>query len=156
MDTARVEQDLNGRIQQSREWLLNKSLPIVNIKYRERIFTATPVALLDDPSRVERHGVAFRLSLDDQSKNISVLLKIRIKPEATIGVKGDSSPYVVIYIANQTSGRDEEMPHQDMIMSASYRDMVGLSIEEWYRRWISLALSSNGGKIFKPEMAIHD
>jgi hypothetical protein len=156
MDTARVEQDLKDRIKQSREWLLSCPPPITNIKYRDRTFTALPEAFLDDPGRVERHGVAFMFSLDDQSRNIKVLLKIRIKPEAKITEKGDSSPYVVVYMANPTTGADEEMSHQDIVVPASYQDMVELSIEEWYRRWIDHALSSNGGKIFKRKMVIHD
>ncbi len=155
MDTAAVEKDLETRIHQSRDWLLKAPPPIKNIQFRNKIFTATPVAFLDDPGRVEQHGVAFRFSLDDQARKISVLLRIRIKPEATIGDKGDSPPYVVIYIANQISGADEEITHHHIEVPASYKGMLGLSIEEWYRRWISHALVSKGAKkILEPQMAV--
>jgi len=157
MDTATVEKDLNTRIEQSRAWLLDSPAAIANIKFRKRTWTATPIAFLDDLGRIERHGVAFRFSLEDQSKNVCVLLRIRIKPEATTGEKGDSPPYVVIYIVNPASGADESITWHHIEIPASYRDMMGLSIEDWYRKWMAHALASKGSKkILDPEMALHD
>jgi hypothetical protein len=156
MDTATVEKDLNTRIEQSRAWLLGAPATIANIAFRKRTWTATPIAFLDDPERIERYGVAFRFSLEDQSRNICVLLRIRIKPGATIGEKGDSPPYVVTYICNPASEADEVITWHHIEIPASYRDMMELSIEDWYRKWMAHALASKGAsKILDPHMALH-
>ena len=157
MDTSTVENDLNTRIEQSRAWLISSPSPLTNIQFREKTWSATPVAFLDDPGRVERYGVAFQFSLDNQSKTIRVLLKVRIKPEATVGNKGDSSPYIVIYISNQALGADDAITWHHIDVPASYTDLIGLSIEDWYQKWIAHALACKGArKIFDPEMAIID
>ena len=89
MDTSQVEQDLNLRIEQSREWVDERVRQPSRISAFEITrWTAIAREFLDDKGRVERHGVKFDFVLDDPAKTLKVQLCIRIKPELTEGEKG--------------------------------------------------------------------
>jgi ABC-type nitrate/sulfonate/bicarbonate transport system substrate-binding protein len=78
---------------------------------------------------------------------------VRIKPEAAVTEKGDSPPYVVVYVLNQESGAEEAIVWEHITRPDAYKDLVGLSIGEWYRTWLQYALVSKGvKKIFNPVM----
>jgi hypothetical protein len=155
MDTAQVEADLRARIEQSEAWLSDNPTPITDIRFRNRTWRATPVEFLNDSTRVERSGLKFELALDDPARVHKVQLNVRIKPEASIGSKEDSPPYVVIYVVNQATGADDAITWQKISVPTSYADLVGLSIEEWYRKWLNYALVSKAAKkIFSPAMKL--
>jgi hypothetical protein len=155
MDTAQLEADLKARIEQSKEWVAGDPEPVDGLKVRKFWALAMPVVFLDDPKRVERHGVGFDFSLLDSPKPLTVRLNVRIKPDATIAEKDDSPPYVVIYVVNQTTGADDAITWHKFFVADTYKDLEGLSIEDWYRNWLSSALVNKAAKkIFSPDMCM--
>jgi hypothetical protein len=155
MDIAQVENDLAIRIDQAKCWLLSESESLTGFYFRNHTWTASPIDFLDDEKRVEKHGVAFLFSLDDQSKNISVQLNVRVKPLATVHEKGDSPPYIVVYLVNQQTGKEESVCWNHIEVADSYRDLLDISIQSWFEKWIQHALASDGArKILKPEMRL--
>ena len=157
MDTSQVEVDLEARIVVSKQWLESSPSAIPEIKFnRGTLWEALPVAFLDDPKRVERHGVRFRFSLLNNPRKIEVELDVRIHPVAEVKEKGDSWPYVIIYVIDQASGVGVEITHQD-ISPKYYEGLEELSIEDWYRKWIETALRhKKSSKIFRKEMILSD
>ena len=157
MDTSQVEKDLIARIEQSRGWLQGNPSPLNDFNFDNRTWTATPIAFLDNAGRVEQYGVVFEFSLDNPLTPIAVKLSIRIKPEASIGPKADSPPFVVTYVGNHISGADEAVTWRKISKPSSYEDLFGVSIIAWYRHWIEHALvSKSSAKILLPQMNIHD
>ena len=157
MDTSQVEADLKARIEQSADWVASDPEPVTDLKVRKFQAQAKPVAFLNDQKRVERHGVGFDFSLLDSPNPLTVRLNVRIKPDATVGEKDDSPPYVVIYVVDQSSGGDDAITWQKISVPDSYKDLVGLSIGDWYRKWLNFALASKGArKIFNPNMKLPD
>jgi hypothetical protein len=157
MDTSQVEADLKIRINQSADWVATNPDAVKDLKVRSFQAQAKPVAFLDDMKRVERYGVGFDFSLIDSPKPLKVRVNVRIKPNATIGEKDDSPPYVVIYVVDQSTGGDDAITWQKISVPDSYKDLVGVPIEEWYRKWLNHALASKGAKkIFSPSMKLAD
>lgn len=157
MDTSQVEQDLRLRIEQSRKWVKSDSPTIPDISFWNHQWTAIAREFLDDKGRVERHGVKFDLVLNDPAKTLTVQLCIRIKPELTEGIKEDSPPFVVIYVVNQVTKVEDCVAFHKIEVAASYEDLVGLPIDDWYRRWIRLALGSESkAKVMALDMRITD
>lgn len=155
MDTSQVEHDLQNRIEQSRIWVNDEQAIIKNIKFRNHNWAAKPVAFIDDPSRVERHGLKFELYLDEPGETLKVHIMIRIKPIATIGPKADSPPLVVIYVLNQKTGVEEAVTWNHIQIASTYEDLVGISLDDWYRKWIVFALNSKkSGKILRRDMRL--
>jgi hypothetical protein len=157
MDTSQVEQDLCLRIEQSREWVESESPTIPDISFRNHQWTAIAREFLDDKGRVERHGVKFDFVLNDPAKKLKVQLCIRIKPKLTEGKKEDSPPFVVIYVVNQVTKVEDCVAFHKIAVASSYQDLVGLPIDEWYRRWFRFALGSESkAKVMALEMRITD
>jgi hypothetical protein len=155
MDISQVETDLNKRIQQSKGWLNSNPEPVSNIPFRGYQWKALPVVILDDPKRVEQHGVGFDFVLDEPSRELRVRLNVRIKPDATIGPKDDSPPFVVIYIVNQETQAEDSIGWHHIRVADSYKDLINLPIDAWFRKWLMHALTCQGRrKIFKPEMQL--
>jgi hypothetical protein len=62
MKIAQVEQDLQRRIEESRDWLASvRPGSISELQIREFPSKAEPVIFLDDPRRKERRGAGFDL-----------------------------------------------------------------------------------------------
>lgn len=157
MDTSQVEQDLARRIEQSKAWVEVERAVIEDLSFWNHQWTAVAREFLDDPGRVERHGVKFDFVLNDSTKTLKVQLCIRIKPELTEGKKKDSPPFVVIYVVNQTTKVEECVAFHKIAIASSYEDLVHLPIDEWYRRWIKFALGSESKKkIMALEMRISE
>jgi len=157
MDTAQVEADLRARIEQSKHWVAGEPAPVVGLRIRNFQAVAKPVVFLDDPKRTERHGVGFDFSLLDSPRPLTVRINVRIKPDATVAAKDDSPPYVVTYVVNQATGSDDAITWDKFFVADSYKDLVGLSIEDWYRKWLNTALVSKGArKIFITDMKMPD
>ena len=125
MDISQVEADLSLRIEQSRNWLSGDPGPLTGFKFRKDTdWEARPTKFLDDPRRVERHGVRFRFYVVDYCKNIEVELDIRIHPVAEVKESGDSHPYVVIYVVDQATGADVEITQRRF-------QLVGTHMHTW-------------------------
>lgn len=116
---------------------------------------AQPVKFLDDPHRVERFGVRFAFYVVNYKKNIEVQLNIRIHPLAEVKEKGNSHPYVVVYVVNQRSGAGVQIGQQEFERPGFYPELLSLSIEDWYRYWIERTFKlSSSSKILSPEMLL--
>ena len=69
--------------------------------------------------------------------------------------KGDSHPYIVIYVIDQLTGGGVEIAEQAFERPGFYEDLLGLSIEGWYWFWIDRALKNRGSsKILEPVMSL--
>ena len=155
MDTAQLEADLLLRIDQSRVWFANDPTPLTGFRFKTAVWEALPIKFLDDSKRVERHGVRFRFYVINYSKEIEVELDVRIHPLAEVKEKGDSHPYVIIYIIDQLTGGGVEIAEQEFERPGFYEDLLGLSIEDWYWFWIDKALRTKGSsKILEPAMLL--
>lgn len=156
MDTSQLEANLYLRIEQSRDWITTNPQPLTGFKFRKNTdWDALPVKFLDDPERVERHGVRFRFYVVNYTKKIEVELDIRIHPIAEVKEKGDSHPYVVFYVVNQLTGADVEISQQEFTRADSYTDLINLSIEDWYRHWIKKMIrNKKSSKIFHKNMEL--
>ena len=156
MDTTQLEADLLLRIDQSRDWLAGDPGSIKGIKFRrDTIWEALPLVFLDDKRRVERYGVRFKFYVVNYHKKIEVEIDVRIHPETEVRDNGESSPYVVIYVVDQLNAADVEITHRDLIHPSLYKDLEGISIEDWYRYWIEKAIRhEKASKIFNKDMGI--
>lgn len=156
MDTSQLEADLSLRIEQSRDWIATSPRPLTGFIFRKNTdWEALPIKFLDDPKRVERHGIRFRFYVVNFTKKIEVELDIRIHPVAEVKEKGDSHPYVVFYVVDQLAGADVEISQQEFVRADSYIDLVSMSIEDWYRHWIERTIRhKKSSKIFHKNMEL--
>lgn len=156
MDTTQLEADLLLRIEQSRGWLEKNPVALTGFKFKKDTdWEALPIKFLDDPKRVERYGVRFRFYVVNYTENIEVELDVRIHPTAEVKAKGDSHPYVIIYVVDQQTGGGVEIAEQEFERPGFYADLIGLSIEDWYRFWIERALKNrSSSRILRPAMAV--
>jgi hypothetical protein len=156
MDTFQVETDLSRRIDQSRDWLAEDPGSLTGFKFRkDTIWEALPVVFLDDRKRVEQHGVRFRFYVVNYSRKIEVEIDVRIHPKEEVKEEGVSPPYVVTYVVDQLTGADVEITHRDLVHPSLYKDLMGLSIEDWYRYWIERAIKhKKASKILRKDMEL--
>jgi hypothetical protein len=62
-----------------------------------------------------------------------------------------------VYVVDQATGADETIKWFHIQVPASYEKLLDLSIEDWYRHWISRALEEGkSGKILRKNMTISD
>jgi len=153
---SQVISDLKKRVEQSRQWLESVPGPLTGFKFRtDSPWTAEPIQFLDDPDRVERYGVGFMFSIDDPARSIKAQLNVRIKPELTPGAEINETPYVIVYVVDQSTGADETIKWFHIDIPASYERLIGFSIDDWYRHWIIKALEQGkSGKILRPDMRV--
>jgi hypothetical protein len=156
MEMSQVVGDLHQRIEQSRHWLDSSHAPMTGFKFRsDSPWTAEPIEFLDDLGRVERHGVGFLFSVDDPARDIKARLNVRIKPDLTPGAEINETPYVVVYVVDQTTGADETIKWFHIDIPSSYEKLIDSSIEDWYRQWLEKALDQGkSGKILRPGMRV--
>lgn len=156
MKNAGVEQDLQRRIQESRDWLDSQEPgSLEGLKIRGFSSKADPIAFLDDPGRKERHGVRFRLEIVSPRGTFESFVDVRIKPTSSMTKDGKSvanPPYVVSYLINPETRAAEEITHDHLEIPENYEKSLPLSIEEWYQHWLKTALKhKNHSKLFQPE-----
>ena len=124
--------------------------PITGLEIKNRKYEceAYPVIFLDDESRIERYGLKFLVTICG-SKTVKIHLNVKIKPEN----KEKSPPYVVVYVANQKTGPDEELTYKHLDQPKNYL-LTKYDTYDWYRIWLNRALNRSGGKIFMKDMWI--
>jgi hypothetical protein len=156
MKNAEVEQDLQRRIQESRNWLNSDELgSIEGLQIRGFPCTAEPVMFLDNPRRKERHGVRFRLEMVTPRGTYESFLEVRIKPTWSLAKDGKSvanPPYIVSYLVNPETRATDEITHDHLETPENYMRTLPLSIEEWYHHWLNVAFRhKNHSKFFQPD-----
>jgi hypothetical protein len=152
MDMAAVEKDLQGRINQSRQWLQSgKAGLITGLKIRNYSCQVEPVRFLDDQHMKTRHGVMFNLEFVTERGPFEAYVETRIMPTRSIRKDGDlDPPFVCCYVFNpETKKRD--LITWDFIQNIDfYKRNLDTPIEEWYKGWLFKALAhKNVAKIFK-------
>lgn len=158
MDMPQVVNELHLRIEQSRQWLEADADPLRGLKFRtEKLWTATPITFLDDAKRVERYGIGFVFGLDDPDRVVKAQLNVRIKPDLTPNAETNETPYIVIYAVDQSSGADVTIKWFHIGVPSSYAPLSELSVQDWYRHWLSRALTEGkSGKILGREMRLSE
>ena len=140
MEPEDVEKHLKLRIEQSREWF-QQGLPdpILGLQMRGFPCNAQPLEFIDDPSRVERYGVKFRLEWIGSSKDTcECLIEIRIRP--TWYVKKDGSkdrPYIITRVVDpETKKAVDPGCHIPYVQENYVEQTSQFSIRDWYHRWL--------------------
>lgn len=156
MKIAEVEQDLQRRIEESRDWLASERHgSISELQIRGFPCKAEPVMFLDDPPRKERHGVRFRLEIVVKGGTYESFLDVRIKPNVSMAedLKAVANPpYVVSYVVNPETKVTDEITHDHLEIPQNYERTLPLSIEDWYQHWLNVALKhKNHNKFFQSE-----
>ena len=156
MEMSQVTKDMIKRIDQSKSWINSQPAPLKDFKFRtNNSWTAQPVEFLDDSSRVERYGIGFLFAVDDAERNVKARLNVRIKPELTPGAETNETPYVVVYVVDQSTGADETIKWFHIEIPGSYKKCLSYPIDDWYRYWISKALEQGkSGKILRLNMRV--
>jgi hypothetical protein len=156
MQNAEVEQDLQRRIQESRDWLDSDKLGLIaGLQIRGYPCKAEPVMFLDSPRRKERHGVRFRLEIVSPRGTYESFIEVRVRPISSM-TKDQKSvanlPYIVSYVVNPETKATDEITHDHLEIPENYERTLPLSIEEWYSHWLNVALrNKNHSKIFQSE-----
>jgi hypothetical protein len=149
VDKPAIEKELKRRINEGKHWLeLGEPITVTGLETRNCKCEASPIEFLDDKSRVERHGLGFRVTIYG-SKTINIRLNVRVRPEAG----EESPPYVVVYVVNQKTGADDELIHEHFDPPADYA-LAEHNIHDWYRTWLDKALRKDKGKMFATEMRV--
>ena len=156
MKNSEIEEDLQRRIQESRDWLgSDKPGSIAGLQIRGFPCKAEPVLFLDSPRRKERHGVRFRLEIISPRGAYESFVEVRVKPISSMAKDKKSvanPPYIVSYVVNRETKATEEITHDHLEIPESYERTLPLSIEEWYSHWLNVALRhKNHSKIFQSE-----
>jgi hypothetical protein len=156
MQIAEVEQDLQRRIEESRDWLASERPgSIFELQIREFPCKAEPVMFLDDPRRKERHGVRFRLEILARGGTYESFLDVRIKPNASRAKDKKAvanPPYIVSYVVNPETKVTDEITHDHLEIPENYERTLPLSIENWYCHWLNVAFKhKNHKKFFQSE-----
>jgi len=156
MQNSEVEQDLQRRIKESRDWLDSEELDsIARLQIRGYPCQAEPVMSLDSPRRKERYGVRFRLEIVSPRGTYESFVEVRIKPTSSMAKDRKSvanPPYVVSYILNPETKATDEITHDHLEIPENYERTLPLSIEDWYTHWLNVALRhKNHSKIFQPD-----
>ena len=146
MELADIEKDLRHRIDQSRKWLeSNISGPILGLQLRTYPCKAEPLSFLDDATRKERHGVAFRIEWDRSSRDLyECVIELRINPTACLRRDGKTEyPYIEMYVVIE--GVDVSKPGKGdsttiSLKPSNYGPTLQLEIQEWWRWWVDEAL----------------
>lgn len=158
MDAKQITDDFLKRIEQSRSWVESSDAQVLEVKFRKRSWLLAPVEFLDDRKRVEQHGLAFLMSLDDPAQKLSVRICVRLRPVPFLDSDHPETPYVVVYVFNQVKQLEEEVTHAYMPDWNFYSRFAGLTVQDWYLKWINQALNSQkSGKVLQMEMRLsHD
>ncbi len=155
MDYLPFETELQRRIDQSRQWLATNPDDAIDIRFRDYSWTARPIAFLDSPQRVERYGVGFELTLNNEVLAVKVRLNVRIQPKPNLEATFNLSPYVVIYAVDQNTHADDAITWVNIDSEHSLQQLAGLSIAQWHQHWLQWALNGrNTGKVFEPRMQV--
>lgn len=154
MQIAEIEQDLQRRIEESREWLASDRLgSLYELQVRGFPCKAEPIMFLDDLGRKERHGVRFRLEIVTRGGTYESFLDVRIKPTASMAKGGKSianASYIVIYAVNLGTKAPALVCYEYLEIPENYERTLPLSIEECYRHWLNVALKhKNHSKLFQ-------
>ena len=152
MDLKAVSQDLDARAASGKQWLESGvGLVFPGPALRKFPTSIELVEFLDSPKRAERFGLGFEVSVQAPEQLISFQINIRIKPHMTDGPKLDSHPYVVSYVVDQIYRTEALICFDRIIDPKNYDSAMLLTVQEWYLRWLELALDRGGGKFFQPE-----
>lgn len=155
MNLQAVSSNLEARISAGREWLESTERLVFKGPVVRKCTTSIRLAeCLDTPKRIERYGLGFVVTMDAPERPLSFQINIRIKSDITSGPKIDSYPYVVSYLVNQVEGAELLICFDHIVEPKSYASAVGLTVQEWYLRWLELALDRGDGKLFTPEVRI--
>lgn len=148
-----VSKDLEMRITAGRQWLESgMELGFPGPAVRKCPTSVKVVEFLDTPDRVERFGLGFVVTVEASQQSISFQINIRIKPHRTNAPTTDSYPYVVSYVVDQVRGLESLICFDHIVEPQNYVGALSLTTQEWYLRWLSLALDRGGGKLFSPEV----
>jgi len=153
MDLKVVSQDLDARIASGKQWLESGvGLVFPGPALRKRPTSIELAEFLDSPKRAERFGLGFVVSVQEPRKPISFQINIRIKPYLTDAPTRDSHPYVVSYVMDQVKRTETLIGFDPIVDPKNYESAMRLPVQEWYLRWLELALDRGGGKFFEPEV----
>jgi hypothetical protein len=150
-----ITNDLKTRIADGKFWFdSGEGLEFGGPTLRRRATMLTVKQFLDTDGRVERHGLVFIVNVLDTHKPFKVELNVRVKPSLSEGPLQRSHPYVVVYVLDQRTGREDELFHERFDSTKRYAKLAALSVRDWFVNWIREAFARESKKLFAPESKI--
>lgn len=152
---AAMSADLESRIAAGKAWIESGEGLIFDGPALRKFGTRVSASeFLDTPprgnqDRKECYGLSFRVTIIAPRGEKGFQLNVRIKAGLTVGPKIESVPYVVVYVIDPSEGREESIYHDDLNTHAYFKNLIGLSDIDWYKKWVFRAIRTESGKFFK-------
>ena len=149
-----IEADLQLRIEQTRNWLSNSELPVIEgLEARNTPCTATVVELINDSKRKESDGVRFSLEFGRPDKRLLAKAEVRISStssEARDKQSVANGPYVAVYVLDSKTGTGLLSYFEQFDDADAYFRAADDSIQSWYAKWLRRLLGlPKGNTVFK-------